>query len=93
MAFDAGRGLTMLYEREVRGNLARGDLVAVLEEYSTPFAGFYSSIRDGATPRCRSARWWISSDARGSARVILPEVGLPRHASRHAVTPWEPPEP
>lgn len=37
----AGRGLTMLYERDLRGDLERGDLVAVLEEYSSPFPGFY----------------------------------------------------
>lgn len=37
----AGRGLTMLYERELQGDLARGDLVAVLDEFSTPFPGFY----------------------------------------------------
>jgi DNA-binding transcriptional LysR family regulator len=49
----AGRGLTMLYEREVRGDLARGDLVAVLEEYSTPFPGFYlfyPGRRDASLP-------------------------------------------
>ena len=43
----------MLYEREVRGDLARGDLVAVLEEYSTPFPGFYlfyPGRRDASLP-------------------------------------------
>ena len=44
-------------------------------------------------PRCRSARWSTSSGARGSARVIRPEVGRPSPASRHAVTPRETPEP
>ena len=37
----AGRGLTMCFEDEVRDDLARGALVAVLEEFSTPFPGFY----------------------------------------------------
>lgn len=37
----AGRGLTMLYERELREELARGDLEVVLDEFSTPFPGFY----------------------------------------------------
>jgi DNA-binding transcriptional LysR family regulator len=37
----AGRGLAMLYERQVRDDVARGDLVAVLEEFSTPFPGYY----------------------------------------------------
>lgn len=36
----AGVGLTLADER-VKDDLARGDLVAVLEEYSTPFPGFY----------------------------------------------------
>ena len=37
----AGVGLTMVYEGHVRDELARGELVAVLEKYSTPFPGFY----------------------------------------------------
>lgn len=37
----AGRGVTMLYERELRDDLARGALVAALEKYSAPFPGFY----------------------------------------------------
>jgi DNA-binding transcriptional LysR family regulator len=31
----------MLYEGQVRDDVARGDLVPVLEEFSTPFPGFY----------------------------------------------------
>jgi DNA-binding transcriptional LysR family regulator len=37
----AGAGLAMLYEGQVRDDVARGDLVPVLEEFSTPFPGFY----------------------------------------------------
>ena len=37
----AGRGLAMMYEGQVRDEIARGDLVSVLEEFSTPFPGFY----------------------------------------------------
>jgi DNA-binding transcriptional LysR family regulator len=37
----AGVGLTMSYEFLVRDDLARGELVPVLEEFSTPFPGFY----------------------------------------------------
>jgi len=37
----AGVGLAMLYEDQVQEDVARGELVAVLEEFSTPFAGFY----------------------------------------------------
>jgi DNA-binding transcriptional LysR family regulator len=36
----AGAGLTLADER-VRDDVARGELVAVLEEFSTPFPGFY----------------------------------------------------
>ena len=37
----AGVGLAMLYEDQVHEDVARGELVPVLEEFSTPFAGFY----------------------------------------------------
>jgi DNA-binding transcriptional LysR family regulator len=37
----AGAGLAMLWEGQVRDDVARGDLVPVLEEFSTPFPGFY----------------------------------------------------
>ena len=36
-----GTGLAMLYEGQVRDDVARGDLVPVLEEFSSPFPGFY----------------------------------------------------
>jgi DNA-binding transcriptional LysR family regulator len=37
----AGAGLTMLYEAQARDDVARGELVPVLEEFSAPFPGFY----------------------------------------------------
>ncbi len=37
----AGVGLTMVYDRQVREPIARGELVPVLEDFSTPFPGFY----------------------------------------------------
>lgn len=37
----AGVGLTMVYEDHARADIARGELVPVLEEFSTPFPGFY----------------------------------------------------
>jgi DNA-binding transcriptional LysR family regulator len=37
----AGAGLTMLLESHVREDVTRGDLVPVLEEFSSPFPGFY----------------------------------------------------
>lgn len=37
----AGIGITLAYEAHVRDALARGDLVAVLEEFCAPFPGYY----------------------------------------------------
>lgn len=37
----AGVGLAMVYEDQVRGEIAHDNLVSVLEEFSTPFPGFY----------------------------------------------------
>ena len=37
----AGAGLAMLFEGQARDDVARGDLVPVLEEFSEPFSGFY----------------------------------------------------
>ena len=37
----AGAGLTLASEDRVRDAVARGELVAVLEKFSTPFPGFY----------------------------------------------------
>lgn len=37
----AGLGLAMVYESQVEEELSRGELVEVLEEFSTPFPGFY----------------------------------------------------
>jgi DNA-binding transcriptional LysR family regulator len=37
----AGAGVTMLLEVNARDDIARGDLVLVLDEFCTPFPGFY----------------------------------------------------
>jgi DNA-binding transcriptional LysR family regulator len=37
----SGAGLAMLYESQAREDIARGDLVPILEEFSAPFPGFY----------------------------------------------------
>jgi DNA-binding transcriptional LysR family regulator len=37
----AGLGLTIVYEDEVRDDVARGELVPVLEEFCRPFPGYY----------------------------------------------------
>ena len=52
----AGAGLTLGDERRVRDGLASGELVAVLEEFSTPFPGFflYFPQRRHASPALRA---------------------------------------
>lgn len=59
----AGRGLTVYFERELRGDIERGDLVVVLEEYSTPFPGFflYYPGRRQASPPLRALVDYILS--------------------------------
>jgi DNA-binding transcriptional LysR family regulator len=52
----AGAGLAMLYEGQVRDDVARGDLVPVLEEFSTPFPGSTCTTRSGGRPRRRCGR-------------------------------------
>lgn len=67
----AGRGLTMLYERELRDDIARGDLEVVLEAYSTPFPGFYLYYpgRRQASPPLRALVDYILSWRRSSRRT------------------------
>jgi DNA-binding transcriptional LysR family regulator len=52
----AGVGLTMMYEGQVRAAIERGELVPVLEEFSTPFPGFYLYYpqRQHASPALRA---------------------------------------
>jgi DNA-binding transcriptional LysR family regulator len=37
----AGLGLAILFEDQVRGDVARGELVPVLKEFCEPFPGYY----------------------------------------------------
>lgn len=69
----AGRGLTMCFEDEVRDDLARGALVAVLEEFSTPFPGFYLYYpeRRHASPALRALVEYVR-------RARRPARGPPR---------------
>jgi DNA-binding transcriptional LysR family regulator len=62
----AGAGLTLGDQSRVRAGLASGDLMAVLEEYSTPFPGFYLYYpqRRHASPALRSLIDYLRS-ARG----------------------------
>ena len=64
----AGRGLTMFFERELRADIARGDLVVVLEEYSMPFPGFflYYPERRQASPALRAFVDYTLAWRRGS---------------------------
>ncbi|HST60272.1 MAG TPA: LysR family transcriptional regulator [Longimicrobium sp.] len=64
----AGRGLTIYFERELRGDIDRGDLEVVLEEYSTPFPGFflYYPGRRQASPPLRALIDYILSWRRSS---------------------------
>ncbi|NMO14242.1 LysR family transcriptional regulator [Pyxidicoccus fallax] len=52
----AGVGLAMLYESQAREAMARGELVPVLEEFSTSFPGFYLYYpqRRQATPALKA---------------------------------------
>jgi len=52
----AGVGLAMVYAEQVREDVARGDLVPILEEYSTAFPGFYLYYphREHASPPLRA---------------------------------------
>jgi len=64
----AGAGLAMVYEGQVRGELARRELVPVLEEFSTPFPGFYLYYpqRRHASPALRAFIEYLRSARAGS---------------------------
>lgn len=64
----AGTGLTLADDR-VRDDIARGDLVPVLEEFSSPFPGFYLYYpqRRHASPALRALVDYLRG-ARGRAR-------------------------
>lgn len=66
----AGRGLTVYFERELRGDIERGDLEVVLEEYSTPFPGFflYYPGRRQASPPLRALVDYILEWRRSARR-------------------------
>ena len=84
----AGLGLTIVYEDEVREEVARGELVPVLEEFCQPFPGYYLYYpqRRHASPALRAlidhvrrARQPVRSSkspprTRGDAEVNLPGV-------------------
>jgi DNA-binding transcriptional LysR family regulator len=67
----AGVGLTMAFESQLRDELARGELVAVLEEFSTPFPGFYLYYpeRRHASPALRAFVDFIRRERAGRRRT------------------------
>ena len=67
----AGVGLAMVYAEQVREDVARGDLVPILEEYSTAFPGFYLYYphREHASPALRAFVDFLQG-ARKSARKV-----------------------
>ena len=65
-----GFGLAMVYEDEVRDEVARGELVPVLEEFCEPFAGYYLYYpqRRHASPALRALIEHLRAMRRPSAR-------------------------
>lgn len=63
----AGAGLTLADESRSREPIARGELVAVLEEFSTPFPGFYLYYpgRRHASPALRALVDYLRQARRG----------------------------
>ena len=81
----AGLGLTIVYEDEVRDDVARGILVPVLEEYCQPFPGYYLYYphRRHATPALRALIEHLRG-ARNPPSKRRPGSGAPSRASRKA---------
>lgn len=83
-----GLGLTIVYEDEVREDVARGELVPVLEEFCRPFPGYYLYYphRRHASPALRALIDHVRRARRQPARGPKPatrtrentEVDLPR---------------
>jgi DNA-binding transcriptional LysR family regulator len=69
----AGVGLTMLMEEVVRAHIEQGELVPVLEAYSTPFPGFYLYYpqRRQASPALRALLDHLRRSPRNQRRQSL----------------------
>jgi DNA-binding transcriptional LysR family regulator len=67
----AGLGLTIVYEDEVRDEVARGELVPVLEEFCEPFPGYYLYYpqRRHASPALRAFVDYLRGHARNRRRA------------------------
>jgi DNA-binding transcriptional LysR family regulator len=70
----AGAGLTFGMEETFRALLARGELVAVLEEFSSPFPGFYLYYPRRVFPslRLRALIEYVQARRRSSGRGAAP---------------------
>jgi hypothetical protein len=93
-----GVGVTVGREVAVRSYVERGELVPVLEEFSTPFPGFYLYYpqRRQASPALRAHRLPAPHEAKGAAASMRAayESGLPASMRRVGVhTPPAWPEP
>lgn len=71
----AGVGLAMVYESQVHDDMARGELVAVLEEFSTPFPGFYLYYpqRRHASPALRALVDYLRASRQNERRAQSPQ--------------------
>jgi DNA-binding transcriptional LysR family regulator len=78
----AGLGLAIVYEDQVRDEIARGELVPVLQEFCEPFAGYYLFYpqRRHATPALRALIDHLRRARRPSSRR-KPGAGAPSRAS------------
>jgi DNA-binding transcriptional LysR family regulator len=60
----------MVYEKQVQGELGRGELVPVLQRFSTPFPGYYLYYpqRRSASPALRALIDFLRDARRGHRR-------------------------
>jgi DNA-binding transcriptional LysR family regulator len=66
----AGVGLAMTYESQVRNEIKSGELVLVLDDYATPFPGFYLYYpqRQHASPALRAFLDYLKAQRRNTRR-------------------------
>ena len=87
----AGVGLAMVDERRVRGLIARSELEAALEEFSTPFPGFYLHYpqRRHASPALRALVDYLRWSKRPTPRPTPPAGSFARGLREPAFVPGE----
>jgi DNA-binding transcriptional LysR family regulator len=79
----AGVGLAMVYDSQVRDDMTRGDLVPVLEEFSTSFPGFYLYYpqRRHASPALRALVDYLRRTRRREPSPPRPPAGKDARAA------------